>query len=157
MRTLLLLCLLSAPSLTVPLKGATISFVQTGWSTGGALTMSFTGLDAHLDGSLVQSELTAFHAEWNTLGVATAWGLAHIEPDGFFFTDLGNYVVFATNPEFTLVSTAFGGEALSSIFDASLFPVDSSATPATAVPEPAGLALGGLALVVFWHRRRRAG
>lgn len=137
----------------LPATAGTIQFVQEGWSTGGALSISFTGLDADLDGSLTQSELSAFNAQWiNPLGGSTSWALTHIEPDGFFFTDIGNYLLFATNPEFSLIGTAFEGESLSSIFDSSLFPVDSSATPATAVPEPAGLALGGLALLVLWRR-----
>jgi len=151
MRRFLLLSVISLLSL-LPATAGTIQFVQEGWSTGGILNVSFTGVDSDLDGSLIQSELTAFHADWNTLSISTTWGISQIEPDGFFFTDVGNYLIFATNPQFSLVATAFEGEALSSIFDASLFPVDSSATAATAVPEPAGLALGGLALLALWRR-----
>ena len=151
MRTFLILFALSL----LPAKSATIQFVQEGWSTGGTLNVFFTGLDADLDGSLTQSELSAFHAQWiNPIGASTDWGIVQIEPDGFFFTDLDNYLLFLSNPEFSLVSAVFEGEALSSIFDASLIPVDSSATPAsTAVPEPAGLAVGGLALLIAWRRR----
>lgn len=153
MHILLLLFALSG----LPATAGTIQFIQEGWSTGGTLTVFFTGLDADQDGSLTQQELSSFNAQWiNPIGASTSWGLAQIESDGFFFTDIGNYLLFVTNPGFSLISTAFEGEALSSIFDASLIPIDSSATPATAVPEPAGLALGGLALLVWWRVLRPA-
>lgn len=139
-------------------NAAEIQFTQTGWSTGAILNVSFTGEDQNNDGSLVQTELTSFKADWESpLGVSTTtWRLADIQPDGFFFAGLGDYLLFAANTQFSLVSTAFEGEALASVFDALLFPVDSSATPATAAPEPEGLAVIALAVAilsrVLWPR-----
>ena len=154
MRTLLTFIVACAPFLTTA-SVASIQFVQSGWSTGATLTVAFSGQNADGDGAIFQSELAAFNVTWTTsLGDATNWTLPNIEPDGFVFTDLNNYLFFTRNAEFSLVSTAFEGEALASVFDASLFPVDSTVTPPTAVPEPAGLTVAGLAALAIWRRRR---
>lgn len=119
-----------------------IQFTQDGWSTGAILNVSFSGLDQNNDGTIIQTELASFSADWTSpLTGSTRWSLDEIQPDGFFFTDLDNYLVFLTNADFSFIGTAFEGEALASVFDSFLFPVDSSATPAVATPEPGGLAL----------------
>jgi len=147
--------LLLAGSLFLGTASATsLSFVQDGWSTGAILTVAFSGEDANGDSAILLPELTALNASWiSPLGISTNWNLSNIEPDSFVFIDPGNYLFFTTNPEFALVSTAFEGEALASVFDASLFLVDSTDAPATAVPEPAGLAVGGIAALAFLRRR----
>ena len=88
-----------------------------------------------------------------------------VEPDGFVFRGAGDYLLFARNAGFSLVSSAFEGETLSSVFDQFLFPVGSSTQPAAAVPEPATgmlLAAGAAALAAVrimrafhppWRRR----
>lgn len=140
-------------------NAAEVQFAQQGWSSPGAtLAVSFSGSDENSDGVLSASELTAFQATWSSplLAASAAWGLNEIQPDGLFFSDLNNYLFFLTNSEFSLVSTAFEGEALASLFDALLFPVDSSLSPAILLaPEPEGLALlaVALALVARWARR----
>ena len=132
---------------------------QGGWSSGGTLDVSFTGEDIDADGAIVQSELGAFHAAWETpLGDSTTWGLLDIEPEGFLFADPGNFLFFVRNPGYSLVSSAFEGEALASVFDEFLFPVDSTSTPPSAVPEPAGLSTVGLLALsarALARRRRR--
>lgn len=148
----------TACALTMAVSSAAeIQFTQDGWSTPGAtLFVSFSGNDQDQDGVIAQAELTAFQAAWTSpLAGSTVWGLGEIQPDGFFFTDLNNYLFFLTNAEFSLIGTAFEGEALSSVFDAFLFPVDSSVTPA-AVPEPEGLAVIAVTVAVIgrllWRR-----
>jgi hypothetical protein len=132
-----------------------IQFVQEGWSTGATLNVVFDGTDVDGDGAILQSELTSFEATWtNPLGPATNWTLPNIEPDGFVFTDLDNYLFFTRNADFSLVGTAFEGEALASVFDAFLFPVDSTAIAPVAVPEPSGFAVAGLAALALWRRLR---
>lgn len=135
--------------------GAPISFVQDGWSPGGPLKISFSGEDANADGTLELLELGSFHAAWITPdGEVTEWALPDIESDGFLFTGLDNYLFFTTNPEYSLVSTAFEGEGLSSVFDKFLFPVSSSGSPVSAVPEPSGLCLLGMTVLSLWRAAR---
>jgi hypothetical protein len=154
----LLIKLTALLGLACAAPAATIQFEQEGWSSGaGPLRVSFAGQDSDANGSLIVEELVYFAANWNTAaGEQTAWYLTDIEPDGFVFTDLGNYLFFVRNTHYSLVSSAFEGEALSSVFDNLLFPVDSSSAPATGVPEPGTLwivAAGSLATLA--RRRRR--
>jgi hypothetical protein len=138
-------------------KAASIDLVQGGWSEGGPLVVSFTGEDGDSDGAIEQSELNAFNATWVTpLGELTTWKLPDIEPDGFLFIDLGDYLFFTRNEDYSLVNTSFEGEALASVFDQFLFPVSSTAASPTAVPEPYGLSAIGLAIlsIAKWRRRR---
>ena len=154
MRTILKLVFTCALSLA-PMSASSIQFVQDGWETGAILSVAFSGEDTDADGAITLPELTAFSALWGTSPAnSTSWTLLNIQPDGFIFADLGNYLFFATNPDFSIVSSAFEGEALASVFDSSLFPVDSSATPPSAVPEPTGLGAAGLLLigVALWRR-----
>lgn len=139
-------------------KGASIQFTQGGWSSGGTLEVAFEGDDLDSDGAIGQSELNGFFASWATpFGDTSTWGLSDIEPDGFLFVDLGNYVFFVRNPEFSLVNTALGGEVLASVFDEFLFPADNTSDPPSEVPEPAGLMGGGMAAlsVALTIRARR--
>lgn len=130
---------------------ATVEFRQDGWGDGGGpLLVSFEGVDVDHDGGFVVGELTEFQAMWRTPeGTLTEWGLTEIESDGFLFSDLGNFLFFIRNPEYSMVNTAFEGEALATVFDSFLFPVSSTATPAEAVPEPATAALVCAALSVI--------
>jgi hypothetical protein len=156
MRTLLKFAIACALS-SAPAWATSLQFVQDGWETGAILNVSFSGEDADGDGSITVSELTAFSALWGPEPPNTStWNLPDIQPDGFFFTDLDNYLVFTSNQNFSLVATAFEGEALSSVFDEFLFPVDSSAATPSAVPEPGGLAVFGLVLIgaARWRRRK---
>jgi len=152
MRTVLNFLFVCGLSVTAA-SATSLQFVQDGWSTGAILSVVFTGEDTDGDGAITLPELTVFNAQW---GNTTNWNLPNIEPDGFFFTDLNNYLFFARNPNFSIVSTAFEGAALASVFDESLFPVDSSSNPSTATPEPGGLLLTGLAAIAIglWRRRR---
>lgn len=154
MRTLcyfLAACVLSS----VTAEAASIHFIQNGWSTGATLDVAFSGQDSDGDGVIVRSELTSFNAVWGTSpSDATLWTISSIEPDGFLFGDFDNYLFFIRNDKFSLVSTAFEGEALASVFDEFLFPVDSSATTPTSVPEPVGLTAVGLGAIALWLRRR---
>ena len=132
-----------------------IEVQQGGWSTGGPLLIAFTGQDSNGDGGLLVNELTQFHATWKTPGGAlTEWLLSDIEPDGFVFSDIGNYLFFARNPEYSLVNSAFEGEALATVFDAFLFPVDSTNAAAEAVPEPGTYLLTGIGTIALLARRR---
>ncbi|MGH9631171.1 MAG: PEP-CTERM sorting domain-containing protein [Bryobacteraceae bacterium] len=146
---------------SLPGFAATIQFEQSGWPDGtGPLHVSFTGQDSDGDGALLLSELTDFSATWKTpAGTDTAWRLPDIEPEGFLFEDVGNYLFFTRNPEYSLVSSAFEGEALASVFDEFLFPVASSTSPASAVPEPGTglLLMVGIGAVLAGRRWRRSG
>jgi hypothetical protein len=139
-----------------------IDFQQGGWSLGSALRVSFTGIDNNFDGILINEELTRFRAVWETpSGTFTEWGLTHIEPAGFKFTDLGNFLLFTRNSEYSLVNTAFEGESFANVFDSQfLLPVDSTSSPAHAAPEPGtfGLlaTLGATLLIRKKLRRLRA-
>ena len=152
------LCL--AASLAALAHAGSIQFVQEGWSSGGRFTVRFDGADADRDGVIEQLELSLFDAVYTPpAGSNIAWGLVDIQPEAFFFTDLGNFLIFAANSSYSIVDTAFEGEALATIFDSQLFPVDStsaSATAATAAaPEPAGLAIPGAILLLLLAARRR--
>lgn len=138
-------CLVSADA-------ASIQFAQSGWSTGATLNVTFTGQDANTDGVLTQSELITFSAFWSPfLGDAISWMLSDIQPEGFFFDDFDNYLVFTRNARFSFVSSAFDGEALASVFDSYLFPIDSTDASPTVVPEPSGLSLIGIAVLGLWQ------
>ena len=138
-------------------NATSLSFVQDGWSPGGPLTVVFSGTDANGNGALEQLEMSAFKASWVTpTGDITTWTLPDIEPDGFLFTDLDNYLFFSRNGDYSLVSTAFEGEALASVFDAFLFPVSSSGSSPTAVPEPSNLFAAGLATLSLWRLCQRS-
>ncbi|MBC7924510.1 MAG: PEP-CTERM sorting domain-containing protein [Bryobacteraceae bacterium] len=152
-----LVLLLTFAALSGSAHAASVQFEQGGWSGGGGpLLVSFAGQDNDADGFLALAELTSFNASWRTsLGIETAWLLADIEPDGFLFQNLDNYLFFTRNSEFSLVSTAFEGEALASVFDSLLFPVDSTSTAPSAIPEPASLSLMGLAALSFAALARR--
>ena len=127
----------------LPTFGETIRFQQAGWTeAAGPLVVAFSGADSNGDGAIVLGELTAFDAAWITpQQTQTFWTLTDLEQDGFFFENLGSYVFLATNPEYSLVSVAFEGEALASVFDQFLFPVSDTVSPASEVPEPGTFAL----------------
>jgi hypothetical protein len=154
----LIICAFMLLASSNAVNAASIQFIQDGWESGGTLQVSFTGADADGDGSLIRAELAAFEASWATpAGDATRWGLSDIEVDGFIFSGLDNYLLFVRNADFFLVDSAFEGEALASLFDVSLFAVDSTSNPPSSVPEPAGLAVMGLITLAFGEviRRRR--
>jgi hypothetical protein len=134
-----------------PCQAATIHLEQAGWPDGTPpLRISFTGQDADGDGTLVVHEITDFLADWSTpAGVETEWRFPDIEPDGFVFRNAGDYLFFTRNAEYSLVSTAFEGEALSSVFDRFLFPVASSTATASEVPEPQSAMLFAAGLAVL--------
>jgi hypothetical protein len=138
---------------------ATIQLTQEGWSSGGRLNFEFLGQDVNNDGAIDQLELSSFSASYESpvLGIQTSWGLNDIQPDSFLFTDLGNYLFFVVNPSYSLINTAFEGEALASIFDANLFPVDSTSTGPSEAPEPSSFVLLaiGSAMLVLGSRRVR--
>lgn len=139
--------------------GATsITFLQDGWSLGGPLLVSFTGNDDDRDGALAASELTEFTATWTTpVSTVTTWLKPNIEPDGFFFFGLDDYVFFVRNDDYSLVNTAFGGETIASVFDRFLFPVDSTTSSPSPVPEPSTfglLSVSGAAILAFVRRKR---
>ena len=154
----LLTTLLAFVLSTATASATSVQFTQGGWFTGATLDVAFAGQDTNADGALSQSELSAFTASWLTpLGDGTTWNLEDIQPEGFFFIDLGNYLLFTSNENFSLVSTAFEGEALASIFDSFLFPVDDTATPPTAAPEPFGLTAAGFGVLQLsrWLSNRK--
>ena len=146
-----------AASLAALAHAGSIQFVQEGWSGGGRLTVRFDGADADRDGVIQQLELSLFDAVYTPpAGSNIAWGLVDIQPDAFFFTDLDNFLIFAANPTYSVVDTAFEGEALATIFDSQLFPIDStSAPPAAEAPEPGGLAIPGAIVLLLLAARRR--
>ena len=130
------------------IQAASVELRQDGWAFGSPLSMSFHGEDKNLDGSVDRTELIRFEAIFElSPGDSTSWSLADIQPDGFFFTDPGNFVFFATNAEYSLVDAAFEGETLASVFDQNLFPVDETQSAVQVVPEPAGMAWLGLACI----------
>lgn len=136
--------------------GASIEFQQGGWSDSDPLVVSFTGTDDDLDGTLLLDELTQFQASWASPGgTRTHWGLSEIQPDGFVFTDLQNYVFFVQNTDYSLVNTAFEGEALATVFDSLLFPVDSTSAVPEAVPEPGSIGLLTLGVAALMSTRLR--
>lgn len=138
-------------------SGASFDFLQEGWSEGGRLRLTFDGQDSNGDGSIEQGELNSFLATYTSQDdVPVVWSIGNIEPDGFFFSSVRDYLIFATNPDFSLVNTAFEGEALATVFDASLFPLDNTDALPASVPEPAGLIWIGMAVLgrVAWQRRK---
>jgi hypothetical protein len=160
-RLTLLLSLLLLAGLPRIANAGLIQFEQDGWSLGGPLRVVFQGSDTDGDGTLVLTELSDFEAVWKTpdTGEVTSWRLPDIVLDGFFFTNLENYLFAVENTEFSLVNVAFEGEALASVFDESLFLVASTSSLPTPVPEPSTcwlLATGGIAVLVGkWWRHRR--
>ena len=153
MRTILTIALALG---ALPCFADTIRFEQAGWTdAAGPLTVQFTGDDVDADGAITLAELAAFDAAWFTpSGMPTGWTLSDLEPDGFFFEDLGSYVFFGTNPQYSIVSVAFEGEALASVFDEFLFAVSDTVTPAAAVPEPGTFGLLGAAAAVLAGARK---
>lgn len=136
---------------------ASIDLVQGGWSGGGPLVISFTGLDTNIDGTLQADELTHFAARWTAPDqTLTHWGVSNIEPSGFHFTDVGNFLLFLRNDDYSLVDTAFEGEYLATVFDSQLFPVDTTIGSAEAVPEPGSFGIiSTLAAAALFRRRLR--
>lgn len=150
MKSLQNLFLLTALCLFIPetSNGATLQFVQDGWTFGGPLELSFTGEDSDLDGWIEQSELTYFKAVYGLPeGSSTEWSIYDIEPDGFSFSDPGNFLIFARNDTYSLVDISFEGEVLASVFDQFLFPIDETQTAPVATPEPEGLICSGLLVI----------
>ena len=146
------------------LAGATtagpLTLVQGGWTSGGPLTVSFDGVDGNLDGQIDQAELSAFNAVYQLpLGGSTAWALADLQPNGFLFMNPGDFLFFASNPEYTLIDSAFQGLVSGSVINAFLFPVGLTDQQPVVVPEPAGMAFLGLAVlaIAVGVRRRSAG
>jgi len=129
--------------------GVTIQLEQGGWAYGGPLTVTFTGTDANADGQLAQIELTAFSAVYALPGGgSTTWTLGDLHSDGFLFSDLGNFLFFASNNSYTLIDSALEAVVTASVVNQFLFPVDTTDAMPTAVPEPSGTALVGLSLIV---------
>lgn len=96
MKYFIAICLLLA--VTSAASAATIGFTQEGWSAGGSLRVDFTGSDADLDGAIALGELEAFTATWKAPDQQTVvWALADVQPDGFFYIEISNYVIFAAN------------------------------------------------------------
>lgn len=125
--------------------GTSLQLTQDGWAFGGPLKLSFTGDDTNSDGWIEQAELSTFQAVYSLpAGGFTQWLLDDLEPDGFSFSDTGNFLIFARNPEYSLVDIGFEGEVLASVFDQFLFPFDETQTAPVPTPEPTGMALAGL-------------
>jgi hypothetical protein len=141
----------------LPGFAATIQYEQGGWTDGaGPLNVTFSGQDGDGDGAVILAELTQFNATWQTpAGTDVVWRLHDIEPNGFVFRNLGDYLLLTRAPEYSLVSTAFEGEVLASVFDALLFPVASTVDPASAIPEPGSLCLVGAGVLLIARRRLR--
>lgn len=136
--------------------GTSLQLTQDGWAFGGPLTLSFTGQDSDLDGWIEQSELNTFQAVYGLPGgSSTEWHLHDLEPDGFFFSDPGNFLIFARNPEYSLVDIGFEGEVLASIFDQFLFPFDETQTAPVPTPEPNGMVFVGLTAMSGLVLRKR--
>jgi hypothetical protein len=153
MRLILIILLMAAS--TVTLSAASINLIQTGWSAG-PLTVSFTGVDSDMTGAIELGELTAFEASFVLAdGRETTWGLGDIEPEAFFYIDPLNLLLFARNPEFSVVTISLEGVVGSSIFDLFLFPVDESTSPIAQTPEPGSMGLIGLTLLMTTKLLRR--
>jgi hypothetical protein len=89
-------------------NAATIEFTQEGWQKGAILNVRLSGEDINRDGELGLSELSSFNANWGIPGgIVTAWTLPNIPSDGFFFSNLDNYVFLLENTNFTLVKHSF--------------------------------------------------
>lgn len=133
---------------------ATIQLTQGGWESGGPLIVVFDAEDSNLDGQIDQSELSGFSANYALpQGGSTTWSTTDLQPNGFKFLSVGDYLLFATNPNYTLIDSGFEGEAHGSVIDSFLFPVDITEDLPTAVPEPAGLAYFGFAVIFAWRTR----
>jgi surface antigen len=97
--TLVIACALSSATASAN----SIQFAQNGWSTGAILNVVFSGQDADEDGSILLSELTEFRATSTpSTGDPVSWNLPNIEPAGFVFTDLDNYLFLTSNQNFSL-------------------------------------------------------
>lgn len=154
MRAIAILLLMAASNVT--LTAATINLIQTGWSAG-PLTISFAGQDSDRTGAIELGELTSFEASFVfSDGRETKWGLANIEPAGFFYIDPSNLLLFARNTEYSVVAISLEGSAASSIFDEFLFPVDESLGAITQTPEPSSMGLIGLTLLLTTKLLRRS-
>lgn len=133
--------LAAAPAVAGP-----VTLVQEGWTSGGPLAVTFLATDGNLDGEIDQSELAAFEAVYLLpLGGSTTWLLGDLQPGGFLYVDPGDFLFFATNADYTLIDSAFEGLVSGAVVDQFLFPVDLTDQTPVVVPEPAGLALAGLA------------
>ena len=135
--------------------GEPIRLIQKDWQFGGPFAVTFTGRDIDLDGWITHSELHDFHATYLLPdGSPTIWAFSDIQPDGFMFLDVGNFLIFVSNPDYSLVNVGFEGEVLGSVLDRFLFPLDETQGALTAVPEPNGMAMLGFAsLSVLWWRK----
>src|SRR4051794_21773891 len=112
----------------------TIQLEQGGWAYGGPLNVTFTGTDANGDGEIAQIELTAFKAVYTlSAGGSTTWMLGDMQPDGFVFSDFGNFLFFASNASYTLIDSALEGVVTGSVVNQFLFPVDITDAIPTAV------------------------
>ncbi len=133
----------------VAASAATIQWTQEGWEFGGPLTVSFTGQDSNRNGQIDQAELSAFTATYRTpQGRSITWMLGDLEPDGFSFSNSSNFLVFATSANYTLLDSAFQGQARGTVVDQFLFPVDITENLPAAVPEPTGLGCAGAACAI---------
>jgi hypothetical protein len=140
------------------LTATTIELAQGGWEFGGPLELSFTGEDSDLDGWIEQQELDAFRAVYQLPdGGETTWLMSHIQVDGFRFFDVGNFLFFADNTNYTLIDSGFEGAVTASISDRFLFPIDLTESAPVIVPEPSGMILSGLAAIgaIAWLTRER--
>lgn len=143
---LFLLTVLCLPGVS---QGASLQLIQGGWAVGGPLQISFTGEDSDLDGWLEHSELSTFQAVYDLSdGNSNKWSIYDLEPDGFAFSDPDNFLIFASNAEYSLVDVAFEGEVLASVFDRNLFPVDETQAVPKVVPEPTGMVWVGITAMI---------
>lgn len=146
----ILLFTIACCSLSGLTRAATIQITQGGWDRGGPLTVVLSGKDSNHNGAIDQSELTAFSAVYNLpQGGSTTWLLADLEPDGFMFSGIADYLMFATNASYTLLDSAFHGAVRGSVVDAFLFPIDVTGDLPTAVPEPSPLGCFAAAVVLL--------
>lgn len=137
------------------LSAGSLELIQNGWQSGGPLTVSFSGQDVDLNGQIDLSELSSFQASYQLPGGgSTTWFLDDLQTDGFFFSDPGNFLFAATNANYILIDSGFQGQAIGSVADSFLFPVDQTTDLPTVVPEPGGLACVGSGLMALWWLRR---
>ena len=132
----------------------TVNLVQTGWFTdgpftGGPLTLSFSGEDLDLDGSLTLPELTSFSARFETAdGTVWEWSLPDIEDDGFGFESTDSYFIRANSAVAGLYEFAGLGSYTAFVFGIPETPdtVYLTGNSLQATPEPGSAALLGLGL-----------